>query len=102
MSPGLAKMTSVRETHPAGLPALRVRLMLSRASLLLPCALLALPSPAGAVPVSFRNEVMAVLSRAGCNSGACHGNQSGKGGFRLSLRGEDSSFDFAALTRDTL
>jgi hypothetical protein len=76
--------------------------MLSRASLLLCCAILALPGLAVAGPVSFRNEVMAVLSRAGCNSGACHGNQSGKGGFKLSLRGDDPAFDFASLTRDTL
>ena len=38
--------------------------------------------------ISFRNDVMAVLSKAGCNLGACHGNFNGKGGFRLSLRGE--------------
>src|SRR5216117_1914162 len=50
--------------------------------------------------VSFRNEVMAVLSRAGCNQGTCHGNQNGKNGFKLSLRGEDPAFDLAALTRD--
>ena len=53
-------------------------------------------------PVSFRNEVMAVLSRGGCNAGACHGNQNGKDGFKLSLRGEDPDFDLAVLTRDTL
>ena len=53
-------------------------------------------------PVSFRNEVMAVLSRGGCNQGACHGNQNGKNGFRLSLRGEDPAFDYLSLTRDML
>src|SRR5437868_1173619 len=53
-------------------------------------------------PVSFRNEVMAVLSRGGCNQGACHGNQNGKNGFRLSLRGEDPAFDLAVLTRGAL
>ena len=53
-----------------------------------------------AAPVSFRNEVMAVLSRGGCNQGACHGNQNGKNGFKLSLRGEDPAFDFGVLTRD--
>ncbi|HJT79158.1 MAG TPA: DUF1549 domain-containing protein, partial [Gemmataceae bacterium] len=62
--------------------------------------LLAPPLPAGTI--SFRNEVMAVLSRSGCNQGACHGNQNGKGGFKLSLRGEDPAWDFAALTRDGL
>jgi hypothetical protein len=55
-----------------------------------------------AAPVSFRNEVMAVLSRGGCNLGACHGNQNGKNGFKLSLRGESPEFDFAVLTRDHL
>ncbi len=58
--------------------------------------------PARAAPVSFRNDVMAVLSRAGCNQGACHGNQNGKNGFKLSLRGQDPDFDLDALTRDTL
>src|SRR5262249_44340070 len=51
-------------------------------------------------PVSFRNDVMAVLSKAGCNAGPCHGNQNGKAGFKLSLRGEDAEFDHRALTRD--
>src|SRR5687768_918030 len=50
--------------------------------------------------VSFRNDVMAVLSKAGCNAGTCHGNKNGKGGFMLSLRGQDPSLDYAALTRD--
>jgi Protein of unknown function (DUF1549)/Protein of unknown function (DUF1553) len=50
-------------------------------------------------PVSFRNDVMALLSRAGCNQGTCHGNAHGKGGFKLSLRGQDPAFDFVALTR---
>ena len=64
-------------------------------------ALTALASTARAAePVSFRNEVMAVLSRGGCNQGACHGNQNGKNGFKLSLRGEDPAFDLAVLTRD--
>lgn len=43
---------------------------------------------------------MAVLSKAGCNLGACHGNQNGKGGFRLSLRGQEPAFDFASLTKE--
>jgi hypothetical protein len=52
-------------------------------------------------PLSFRNDVMAVLSKAGCNAGTCHGNFNGKNGFRLSLRGEDSAFDLDSLARDT-
>lgn len=57
-------------------------------------------SPSASVPVSFRNDVMAVLSKAGCNAGACHGNKNGKAGFKLSLRGQDPDADFDALTRD--
>ena len=49
---------------------------------------------------SFRNDVMAALSKAGCNLGTCHGNATGKGGFKLSLRGEDMLADHAALSRD--
>ena len=50
-------------------------------------------------PISFQHEVMAVLSKAGCNSGPCHGNRNGKGGFRLSLRGEDPAADYATLVQ---
>lgn len=59
-----------------------------------------LPAPAATEAVSFRNDVMAVLSKAGCNMGTCHGNQNGKAGFKLSLRGEDPEADHRALTRD--
>jgi hypothetical protein len=70
---------------------------------LLTLALLAwFPQPSRAAPIYFRNEIMAVLSKAGCNQGACHGNQNGKNGFKLSLRGDDPAFDLASLTRDTL
>ncbi len=48
--------------------------------------------------VSFGNDVMAVLSRGGCNQGICHGNKNGKGGFKLSLRGQDPGADFDTLT----
>lgn len=48
---------------------------------------------------SFRNDVMAVLSKSGCNLGTCHGNQHGKGGLKLSLRGQDPELDFLTLTR---
>src|SRR5437867_8057929 len=50
--------------------------------------------------VSFRNDVMDVLSKAGCSAGTCHGNKNGKGGFKLSLRGQDPDIDYVTLTRD--
>ncbi len=50
--------------------------------------------------VSFRTDVIAALSRAGCNSGACHGSPQGKNGFRLSLRGQNPDLDFATLVKE--
>jgi hypothetical protein len=51
-------------------------------------------------PTSFRHEVMPVLTRAGCNAGACHGYSLGKNGFKLSLRGQDPAQDYQAIVRD--
>jgi hypothetical protein len=65
------------------------------------CLFLAISAPADET-VRFNVEVMAVLSKAGCNQGACHGNLNGKGGFRLSLRGEDPDWDFNILTREAV
>lgn len=50
---------------------------------------------------SFRNHVQSVLSKAGCNSGACHGAAAGKNGFKLSLRGYDPEADFYTITRQS-
>ncbi|MBK8979047.1 MAG: DUF1549 domain-containing protein [Planctomycetes bacterium] len=56
--------------------------------------------PLARPPVSFRNDVMPVLMRAGCNAGSCHGAKAGKNGFGLSLFGFAPDRDFVALTRD--
>jgi hypothetical protein len=48
---------------------------------------------------SFRNHVIPVLTKIGCNSGACHGALAGKGGFKLSLRGYAPETDHFVLTR---
>jgi len=53
-------------------------------------------------PVSFRHDLVAALNVGGCNMGACHGTPSGKGGFKLTLRGYDPSADYIQLTRDVL
>ncbi len=53
-------------------------------------------------PISFRHEVMPVLSRSGCNAGACHGYSLGKNGFKLSLRGSDPELDWPAIAKDSL
>jgi len=50
--------------------------------------------------LNFRSEVLATLTKAGCNSGKCHGSASGKDGFRLSLFGYDPVGDQYRLTRE--
>lgn len=48
---------------------------------------------------SFRNHVEPLLFKMGCNTGPCHGAQSGKNGFKLSLRGFDPAWDHNVITR---
>src|SRR5204863_101076 len=50
-------------------------------------------------PLTFRNHVMPVLTRVGCNSGPCHGALAGKSGLKLTLRGYDPEADYLTLTR---
>jgi hypothetical protein len=51
---------------------------------------------------SFRNHVLPVLTKATCNSGACHGAAAGKGGLKLTLRGFDPVADHNVLTRQAM
>src|SRR5258708_5742789 len=51
---------------------------------------------------SFRNHVIPMLTKIGCNSGACHGALAGKGGMKLSLRGYDPAADHFVFTRQAL
>jgi hypothetical protein len=53
-------------------------------------------------PVSFVKDVMPVLTKAGCNTGGCHGSSRGKDGFRLSLFGYDPDGDHFRLTREAI
>jgi hypothetical protein len=55
-----------------------------------------------AAPPSFRNHLIPVLTKMGCNSGACHGALAGKNGFKLTLRGYDPEVDYHTLTREAL
>ena len=63
---------------------------------------LADPKPPTGGEVSFVNDVIPLLTKVGCNSGACHGALAGKGGFKLSLRGFDPVADHFVMTRQVL
>lgn len=49
---------------------------------------------------SFNDDVIPVLTRFGCNMGACHGKLAGQKGFKLSLRGYAPEQDYESITRE--
>lgn len=51
---------------------------------------------------SFRNQVLPVMTKMGCNSGPCHGAAAGKNGFKLTLRGYDPETDYFTLTHQAI
>jgi hypothetical protein len=48
-------------------------------------------------PIEFQRHILPLLTRAGCNAGACHGAATGRGGMALSLWGSDPDADYFAL-----
>ena len=52
--------------------------------------------------VDFDYSVRPILSKAGCNMGACHASQHGKGGFILSVFGFDPRIDYKGIVKDEL
>jgi len=49
---------------------------------------------------SFANEIVPIFTKAGCNTGGCHGSPSGRGTFRLSLFGYEPDYDYDMITKD--
>ena len=52
--------------------------------------------------ISFDSHIRPIISRLGCNAGACHASQFGKGGFVLSVVGFDADMDYNSMVRDRL
>lgn len=52
-------------------------------------------------PISFVNDVMPVLTKAGCNTGVCHAKAGGgQNGFQLSLLGFEPREDYESLVKE--
>ena len=51
-------------------------------------------------PVSFRNDVLPILTRAGCATGSCHAKAGGRNGFQLSIFSFDPKSDHREITQD--
>jgi hypothetical protein len=51
-------------------------------------------------PVNFPNQIVPIFTKAGCNSGGCHGKASGQNGFKLSLLGFEPAEDYEHLVKE--
>lgn len=56
----------------------------------------------GTPSISFTEDVIPIIAKAGCNMGACHASQHGKGGLTLSVFGFDPAADHNMLVRDRM
>ena len=62
-----------------------------------PVVVYGLAHPAG---ISFEQQIIPILTKAGCNAGACHGKAEGQNGFKLSVFGFDPQADYNALVKE--
>ncbi|HVC93716.1 MAG TPA: DUF1549 domain-containing protein [Pirellulales bacterium] len=51
-------------------------------------------------PILFEQQLVPILTKAGCNSGGCHGKAEGQNGFKLSVFGSNPSADYDALVKE--
>jgi len=52
------------------------------------------------IPINFKNQIVPIFTKLGCNSGGCHGKASGQNGFKLSLLGFYPEDDFEFLVKE--
>jgi len=50
--------------------------------------------------LNFTNDIIPILTKAGCNSGGCHGKATGQNGFKMSLLGFEPDHDYDALVNE--
>jgi hypothetical protein len=52
------------------------------------------------LPINFKNQIVPIFTKLGCNSGGCHGKASGQNGFKLSLLGFYPEDDYEFLVKE--
>ncbi|MFT4639114.1 MAG: hypothetical protein ACI8T1_002438 [Verrucomicrobiales bacterium] len=62
--------------------------------LLLPCSL------AAEEPISFVDDILPVMNKAGCSGSSCHSKPAGQNGFKLSVFAYDPESDYAEIVND--
>lgn len=56
---------------------------------------------ANPLPINFRNQIVPIFTKLGCNGGGCHGKSGGQNGFKLSLLGFYPDDDFEFLRKES-
>lgn len=51
-------------------------------------------------PINFKNQIVPIFTKLGCNGGGCHGKASGQNGFKLSLLGFYPEDDYEFLVKE--
>jgi hypothetical protein len=97
-NPAVARVDAAGYVTPAGNGTTTIRVTHTAGQLEIPITVSGVG--AGGRAVDFRTEVEPLLSKLGCNAGGCHGKASGQNGFKLSLFGFDSDFDYAAIAEE--
>lgn len=52
------------------------------------------------IPINFKNKIVPIFTKLGCNGGGCHGKASGQNGFKLSLLGFYPNDDYEFLVKE--
>ncbi|MGH9455477.1 MAG: Ig-like domain-containing protein, partial [Terriglobia bacterium] len=90
-NPGVAQMDKQGFVHPEGNGGATLTASFKDFHATVPVAVKNFTAP---FEWSFRNHVLPVMTKMGCNSGPCHGAAAGKNGFKLTLRGYDPVTDY--------
>lgn len=95
--PSIATVSETGLVHPVQDGQTELVARFDRSTIRVPIEVVGVDDPQ---PVSFRHEIMPILTKAGCNAGGCHGKAGGQNGFKLSVFGYDPDMDYDSMVRD--
>ena len=97
VDPAIARVNQEGLVSPMTDGRTQIRITVGQATRTIDVQVVGVSQPA---PLSFRDDVIPILSKARCNSGGCHGKAEGQNGFKLSVFGFDPEADHAALAKE--
>jgi hypothetical protein len=97
-APGIARVTATGRVTPLGNGSTTIAIRSGAATTAIPVEVQHFGDDR---PINFANQVVPIFTKLGCNSGGCHGKQSGQNGFRLSLLGFEPELDYTSLVKES-